>query len=119
MRGDAAQSKAQKGDLNYHNVVPLGPGVYNVRLAIADGEMKQVGSAFDWIVIPDLKQNALTLSSVFLPKKAKKSRIFTMRSPRPCNREARKRIPANRAQTVAVLQALQARIKPRFPALCV
>jgi hypothetical protein len=37
-----------------------------VRLAIADGEMKQVGSAFDWIVIPDLKLNALTLSSVFL-----------------------------------------------------
>jgi len=64
--GEGALVQTQQRTLNYHNIIPLKPGTYNVRLAVADGEMKQVGSAFDWVEIPDLKQKSLVLSSLVL-----------------------------------------------------
>lgn len=70
-RGENALAQAQQRTLNYHNLVPLAPGTYNVRLAVADGEMNQVGSAFDWIEIPDLKQKSLVLSSLILTEEGK------------------------------------------------
>lgn len=66
-RGAGAPQK----DLNYHNVVPLAPGLYQVRLAVADGEMKQLGSAADWIEIPDLSRKSLQLSSIFLAEEGR------------------------------------------------
>lgn len=64
--GEVVTTQTQQRVLNYHNLVPLPTGIYNVRLAIADSEMKQVGSAFDWIEISDLKSKSLTLSSLML-----------------------------------------------------
>lgn len=52
--------------LNYHNVVPLGAGLYHVRLAVADAEMACVGTAAAWLEVPPLKPQTLSLSSLFL-----------------------------------------------------
>lgn len=65
-RSETTSTQPQQRILNYHNLVPLPPGTYNVRLAVADGEMKQVGSAFDWVEISDVKQKSLVLSSLIL-----------------------------------------------------
>ena len=64
--GTAAFAQPSQKTLNYHNAVALGPGRYNVRLAVADSEMKLIGSASEWFEIPDLSQKSLTLSSLFL-----------------------------------------------------
>lgn len=46
--------------------VPLSPGLYQVRVAARDEKTGKVGSAMQWIEIPDLKSRRLTLSSVML-----------------------------------------------------
>lgn len=44
----------------------LTPGLYQVRVAARDEKTGRVGSAMQWIEIPDLKSNRLTLSSLLL-----------------------------------------------------
>lgn len=50
----------------YNHHTPLAPGIYQVRVAARDERSGRVGSAIQWIVIPDLTKNQLTLSSVLL-----------------------------------------------------
>ncbi len=50
----------------YNHPTPLTPGIYQVRVAARDDRSGRVGSAIQWIVIPDLTKNQLTLSSVLL-----------------------------------------------------
>jgi VWFA-related protein len=50
----------------YNHHTPLTPGIYQVRVAARDERSGRVGSAIQWIVIPDLTKNQLTLSSVLL-----------------------------------------------------
>jgi VWFA-related protein len=50
----------------YNQHTPLGPGIYQVRVAVRDEKSGQVGSALQWIVIPDLATRRLTTSSVLL-----------------------------------------------------
>jgi hypothetical protein len=50
----------------YNYRVPLPPGLYQVRVATRDISSGQVGSARQWIEIPDLKSRLLTLSSLLL-----------------------------------------------------
>src|SRR5581483_1932571 len=50
--------------LNEHT--PLAPGIYQVRVAARDENSGNVGSAMQWIVIPDLGTRQLRLSSVLL-----------------------------------------------------
>jgi VWFA-related protein len=50
----------------YNHPTPLVPGIYQVRVAARDERSGRVGSAIQWIVIPDLTKNQLTLSSVLL-----------------------------------------------------
>jgi VWFA-related protein len=69
--GDGAPAQVQQKPFNYHNLVPLGPGTYQVRLVVADGEMRRVGSAAEWIEIPELKEKSLALSSIFLTEEGK------------------------------------------------
>lgn len=45
---------------------PLSPGLYQVRVAARDEKTGNVGSAMQWIEIPDLKLHRLTLSSLLL-----------------------------------------------------
>ena len=50
----------------YNHHTPLTPGIYQVRVAARDDRSGHVGSAIQWIVIPDLTKSQLTLSSVLL-----------------------------------------------------
>jgi hypothetical protein len=52
--------------LTLQRSVPLAPGSYQVRLAAREGTRSLLGSASQWIEIPDLDRQPLTLSSVFL-----------------------------------------------------
>jgi VWFA-related protein len=50
----------------YNQHTPMAPGIYQVRVAARDEASGRVGSAMEWIVIPDLTKRELTLSSVLL-----------------------------------------------------
>jgi VWFA-related protein len=50
----------------YNSRLPLQPGLYQVRVAARDTNSGQMGSAQQWIEIPDLKSQRLTLSSLLL-----------------------------------------------------
>jgi hypothetical protein len=50
----------------YNHHTPLAPGIYQFRVAARDEKSGRVGSAIQWIVIPDLAKSRLTLSSVLL-----------------------------------------------------
>jgi VWFA-related protein len=50
----------------YNHHTPLTPGIYQFRVAARDEKSGHVGSAMQWIVIPDLSRNQLTLSSLLL-----------------------------------------------------
>jgi VWFA-related protein len=63
----AATSATQDNSITIYNYrVPLGPGLYQVRIATRDHESGRVGSAQQWIEIPDLALNRLSLSSLIL-----------------------------------------------------
>jgi VWFA-related protein len=50
----------------YNHHTPLAPGIYQFRVAARDEKSGRVGSAIQWIVIPDLSKSQLTLSSVLV-----------------------------------------------------
>ena len=50
----------------YNHKVPLKPGLYQVRVAARDDKSGRVGSASQWIEIPDLTSKRLTLSSLLI-----------------------------------------------------
>jgi hypothetical protein len=50
----------------YNYRVPIKPGLYQVRIATRDSKNGQVGSAQQWIEIPDLSLHRLSLSSLLL-----------------------------------------------------
>jgi hypothetical protein len=50
----------------YSHKLPLKPGIYQVRVAARDDHNGRVGSAAQWIEIPDLKQRRLIMSSLLV-----------------------------------------------------
>jgi VWFA-related protein len=50
----------------YNYKAKLTPGIYQVRTAVRDEKSQRVGSATQWIEIPDLASKKLTLSSLLL-----------------------------------------------------
>ena len=62
---DAAKGGAS-GSIFYNHHTPLAPGIYQFRVAARDENSGRVGSAIQWIVVPDLTKSQLTLSSVLL-----------------------------------------------------
>jgi VWFA-related protein len=59
---------APRDGLGYQKGAALGPGRYEVRLAVREPVTGRVGSASQWLEIPDLATGRLTLSSLFLLK---------------------------------------------------
>lgn len=59
-------ASAVEGGVFYNHHTPLTPGIYQFRVAARDEKSGRVGSATQWIVIPDLSRNQLTLSSLLL-----------------------------------------------------
>lgn len=65
--------KPSQGDITvsgsniiYNHKIPLGPGIYQVRVAARDEKNVRNGTAASWIEIPDLTKRSLTLSSLFI-----------------------------------------------------
>src|ERR1051325_3869512 len=50
----------------YNHRTTLTPGIYQVRVAARDDQTSRVGSALKWIVIPDLADRRLNLSTPML-----------------------------------------------------
>lgn len=50
----------------YNQPTPLAPGLYQIKVAARDARGGQVGSASQWIEIPDLSKRQLALSSLHL-----------------------------------------------------
>ena len=61
---NTAESDASGVIYNQHT--PLAPGIYQVRVAVRDEKSGHVGSAMQFVVIPDLATRHLTTSSVLL-----------------------------------------------------
>jgi hypothetical protein len=50
----------------YNHKLPLPPGLYQVRVAARDDNIGRVGSAMQWVEVPDLGSKKLTLSSLMV-----------------------------------------------------
>ena len=67
INSSGSNNLAQEDSATIYNYrVPLTPGLYQVRIATRDSKSGQVGSAQQWIEIPDLTLHRLTLSSLLL-----------------------------------------------------
>lgn len=64
MRPASLENLLKKGVI-YQKFVKLKPGHYNVRLVAREDGATQLGSASNWIEIPDLSKKQLALSSIF------------------------------------------------------
>ena len=62
----SAPAAAKDPTVQYSHKLPLKPGIYQVRVAARDDRSGRVGSAAQWIEIPDLSSKKLTLSSLLL-----------------------------------------------------
>jgi VWFA-related protein len=62
----ATYEKTVEDGIGFQSVVPLPPGRYEVRMAVREGRTAQVGSARQWVEVPDTRGSGLTLSGVFL-----------------------------------------------------
>jgi len=61
-----APKSGGSGSIFYNHHTPLAPGIYQFRVAAREEKSGRVGSAIQWIVIPDLAKSQLALSSVLL-----------------------------------------------------
>jgi VWFA-related protein len=55
------------------------PGLYQVRVATRDTHSGRVGSAMQWVVVPEFKQGLLSLSSIFLGERQSSMRPEEMK----------------------------------------
>lgn len=63
---DTAGDAAARQLVIWHQQLNLKPGLYQVRVALRERNTGRVGSCMQWIEIPDLSKNILSLSSLFL-----------------------------------------------------
>ncbi|MDT5262235.1 MAG: hypothetical protein QOC61_1239 [Acidobacteriota bacterium] len=63
----------------YSFQVPLSPGLYQVRAAARDQHSGRTGSAMQWVEVPALKQNQLSLSSIFVGERTSGERLDDMK----------------------------------------
>ncbi|MGH9969358.1 MAG: VWA domain-containing protein [Pyrinomonadaceae bacterium] len=52
--------------VTYNHQLSLSPGLYQVRVAVRERKSGRLGSAMQWIAIPDLKDGSFSLSSIFI-----------------------------------------------------
>ena len=64
--GLSIKPSASNNGVIYNYPAPLKPGIYQVRVAARDDRSEKVGSAMQWVVIPDLSTGQLLLSSLIL-----------------------------------------------------
>jgi VWFA-related protein len=70
IRSKSTEGKSPPPDNIYYNhFMVIKPGLYQVRAAAIDEKQRRIGSAMEWIEIPDLRSKALTLSSLIVGEK--------------------------------------------------
>ena len=57
-------ARGRSSNVIYNHPAPLKPGIYQVRVAARDGRSGLLGTASQWVVIPDLSTRQLSLSSL-------------------------------------------------------
>ncbi len=62
----AGTGPSAQASVIYNHRAPLAPGIYQVRAAARDSRGGRVGSAAQWVEIPDISSKKLTLSSLLL-----------------------------------------------------
>jgi VWFA-related protein len=73
MKDDEYQRTLRNGLIYVHRHPIKKPGAYQLRIALQDTASDQVGSASQFIEVPDLKKDRLTLSSLLLKEDVPKS----------------------------------------------
>ncbi|HEY0319388.1 MAG TPA: VWA domain-containing protein [Pyrinomonadaceae bacterium] len=63
---NAVTTSQKVPDIRYNYRASLKPGLYQVRVAARDDASGQVGSATQWILIPDLSKQKLSMSSLIV-----------------------------------------------------
>lgn len=76
-------STGQRRDITYNQPNRLAPGLYQVRVAARDDKSGRIGSATQWIQIPDTKQGTFSLSSIFISERAPEQATTDAASPAP------------------------------------
>ena len=66
----SSATAASNPTVQYSHKLPLKPGIYQVRVAARDDKSGRVGSAAQWIEVPDLNAKALTLSSLLVSEQS-------------------------------------------------
>lgn len=66
VKGDAYQQALQDGLVFILNVPTKQPGAYQLRVAVRDATSERVGSAYEFVQVPDLNKNQLALSGLFV-----------------------------------------------------
>jgi VWFA-related protein len=63
----------------FSSQMKVAPGLYQVRVATRDTHSGRVGSAMQWVEVPDFKQGHLSLSSIFLGERQSSERPEEMK----------------------------------------
>ncbi len=70
-REDASDAVMRKGDrFIYSCLIPIYPGIYQVRVAAQDPRSRRIGSAHQWVYIPVPVPGEVQLGSIFLKEPA-------------------------------------------------
>jgi len=70
MKDDEYRRTLRDGVIYVHRYPIRKPGAYQLRIALQDTASEQIGSASQFIEVPDLKKDRLTLSSILLKQDA-------------------------------------------------
>jgi VWFA-related protein len=65
---DEAYGRALETGLEYQKAAPVKPGRYRVSIAAREESSGRIGSATQWVEVPDLAEGKFSLSSLFLMK---------------------------------------------------
>jgi hypothetical protein len=65
--------KALRSGLDYHKAAVVPPGRYQVRLAVRDEASGRLGSASEWVQVPDIAPGQFGVSSLFLLREGEAS----------------------------------------------
>jgi VWFA-related protein len=67
------QVTSARHGLAYTFQTPIKPGLYQVRIGVRDENSKRLGSASQWVEVPDVATNKLVMSSLLLAEREKPS----------------------------------------------
>jgi VWFA-related protein len=108
---------ARPPDIIYNHRATLKPGLYQVRVAALDRASGRTGSAVEWVEIPDLSQQGLSMSSLIVgerkPGAAKEEKTEALVEDVPVSVDRRFERSSNLRFLVYIYNAARAAATPR------